>query len=122
MNKEFLKSLKWIWICVGCLIWFYIIYSIVLHEFYLYKFHNDKQRHGDVCERFRNDCFERVRASLTRGGRFVSTKGYDELPKLRCPDDCLWYTEELNILNDVESIVINMGKGWCLSINVILES
>ncbi len=94
MNKEFLKSLKWIWICVGCLIWFYIIYSIALHEFYLYKFHNDKQRHGDVCERFRNDCFERVRASLTRGGRFVSTKGYDELPKLRCPDDCLWYTEE----------------------------
>jgi hypothetical protein len=52
------------------------MYSIALNKFYLYKFHNDKQRHDNVCERFRNDCFERQHR------------------RNDCPDDCLWYTEE----------------------------
>lgn len=76
-----------------------IICSVIYFCLYLYKFRNAwcigiswwcKQ----ICQRFRDDCFERVRADLGRGGRMVSIKDYEKIPELECPNYCLRYTEE----------------------------
>ena len=98
MNKKLLKVLKWIWIIVCILIWFYIIYSVVTYCLYLYKFRDNWCLEigwcKEICQRFKNDCVERVRADLGRGGRAMTMHDYYDVPKQECPDNCLRYTEE----------------------------